>query len=646
MTARDLQEHRTAGTMLSSPAKRRKTSPSTSVNVNGSNTDLNQPKPTNPPRASYLSPTKASLARSHPHLAQQNQRRSLTEPRGRKLKDDLLKAKGTSQASNALSGPNAETITNAQEPGKLGDTAPATLPPNSTLVAPRTEPRQPLQSRQPSIRHPATARDFIQAPIVPKLIRRFEGTTPAREKSPPDRIRPRLPPTPVELGWQEPPERPKGLSSSSPRGSRSGSGSGRHRRRLREGQTVTSSPLKPKDRRPMAERIHDQESEAEMAAEEPQSNHAAQAVDNAEHLPNEITDKKMTLESLKADLVALRKSSVALERVLNSNEFEPEMLDDSDALSQIKASLGKKSSFNARFEQLITSEKEAAKYLQLFAPANLQLTSNTTTKLVKGQPKVVHHLIVTAPPPWAPHDFSASFDVITNSESATVENIIWMDTLPGKSQSVGITNELFDWLDTSMKSELHGCNVGNIIWALGQYFEKALQRAKTLSKLSTKYKTTKIGDSSDYEVEDYAAIEDGRPLGEEQALILTKYLTKCQMTVYLPTTEEEVGPRTRRVKKAEPKIMINWRIGLAWNAAVKDVCEIIPSGIPDGAMQSVKDLFQKLQVVQGFEKAFDAVYDLVKGEMEASPAPGAIESRQGSEAPGAKAKGRKRKRFT
>lgn len=52
--------------------KRRKTSPSTALEVDASNTQQQSPsrdgRASTPSRASYLSPTKASLARFHPHL--------------------------------------------------------------------------------------------------------------------------------------------------------------------------------------------------------------------------------------------------------------------------------------------------------------------------------------------------------------------------------------------------------------------------------------------------------------------------------------------------------------------------------------------------------------------------------------------------
>ena len=633
-----------ASTMLSSPAKRRKISETASVSVGSYATGIDdRSKPTTPTRKSYLSPTKSSLARSHPHLAQKSQRRSQTEPRNRVLQDELLRAKSGAYINDTFIQPNPSDKVDSEPSGTIKPTQPDTES-VETEKASRPQPRPPLQNRQPSIRHSAIDQQLGQPPIVPKLVRRFEGSTPARAPSPPDQTQPLLPPTPVELGWEEPPERPKGLSSSSPRGSKSGSG--RHRKRLRDGLSVTSSPLKPKHQRPAVANILDQESEAEMMGV-PSSRPEVQASEApVEVVPAEIEAKRTTLKGLKAELQVLQASSMRVERATGSNAISDELLKDTNFSRYITSHLGQKTSKSASYEQLITTEPEASKYLNLFSPGCLHLEHKSSTKLVRDQPKVVHHLTVTAPPPWPPHVFSASFDVVADPETMTIENIVWTDTLPGKPQSRGITDELFQWLDLCMKSEIHGCNIGNLIWSMGQYFERAVQRAKAFMKLEQSYNSAGA-ESREQDMQwDIDATKDEKPLTEDQAFVLTSYLSKTQLIINLPSTEAEVGVRTRRVKKAEPKVMITWCINLSWNGTAKNTIDIIPSGVPDTAVQSVKELFQRLLQAQGFEKSFDAVYELMKGQREATPAPSVAGSRQGSEVPGTKAKAKKRKRFS
>src|SRR5438874_13595704 len=80
--------------MSASPPKRRKTSPSTSVTVDASNIGGH---PSTPKRASFQSPTKASLARSHPSLLPQSAGRSQVQTRGQGLRQELLNRR-TSQS--------------------------------------------------------------------------------------------------------------------------------------------------------------------------------------------------------------------------------------------------------------------------------------------------------------------------------------------------------------------------------------------------------------------------------------------------------------------------------------------------------------------------------------------------------------------
>ncbi|RMZ84804.1 hypothetical protein DV737_g937, partial [Chaetothyriales sp. CBS 132003] len=577
--------------MLSSPAKRRKTSATTSAAVDDRNGNSDHvSKPTTPRRASYLSPTKASLARSHPHLAQSNERRIRTEPRGRNLIDDLLKVKS------------------AGHPSRSTDTKPKSPSPRSAPVAPRTERRAPLQSRQPPAPDVA-AQDLIQPPVVPKLVSRFEGSTPARDPSPPGRNQPSLPPTPVDLGWEDPPERPRGLSSSSPRGSRSGSG--RHRHRLQHhNQAVPSSPLKPKHPPPATVSLHDRESEADMAEEEV---HVENGLPQEE--PPELRQQRDELRRLRDRLYVLKESTAKLERAVNTNASVDNLLDDEAVSATLTARMKSRSAHNASFEQLIATDGEANKYLDLFAPGGLQLTvESSTEEKEEGHARVVYHVTASAPLPWPTSVFSVSLDVVTNADTATVEHVLWTGTWPGESQAVGITTELLDWINACLRSDFHGRNVGILLWGLGQYFDKAVQRAKAFWHLTAKYRRGNDAEA-DGLADNNEAEESDRgeeALGQDHVLKLVRYLGKTQLTIDLPQEDVPSAEEDRvPTKTAQPKLMIIWNIDLSWTGVAKNRCNIVPSGIPDGAVPAVKELFARLAAVQGFQQSFDAVYELV-----------------------------------
>ena len=88
--------------MLQSPAKKRKLDDSEPKSVDNAAHDNVQP--TTPTRASYLSPTKSSLSRSHPHLVARSTPRAATDSRGKSLRDEILNRKSRlSEAPKSVS---------------------------------------------------------------------------------------------------------------------------------------------------------------------------------------------------------------------------------------------------------------------------------------------------------------------------------------------------------------------------------------------------------------------------------------------------------------------------------------------------------------------------------------------------------------
>ena len=285
-----------------------------------------------------------------------------------------------------------------------------------------------------------------------------------------------LPPTPVQLGVEAPPERPKGLSSSSPRGSKSGSG--RRRTRALNGQSVTSSPLKPKAPAPM-----DLESQSEAAREAlesqaPEPEPEVEADSESEEVPKELREKSKTIRNLRLELRKLKAEIRDAEAAMSNNDLPDDITAD-DTLIKLFKTVSMPASFaNGDFEQ-DTTPKVDSSFLTLFAPGNLQLQTKMSTKLIKGHAKVVHQLWVTAPAPWPARVFSADFEVITDAEEVAVEKVTWVDVLKGRTQACGVQHELHSWIQGRLKSELHRLDIGGIIWGIGTYFMASVERAKT-----------------------------------------------------------------------------------------------------------------------------------------------------------------------
>lgn len=263
-----------------SPAKRRKTSPSTAVAANASNTTFRpvsqDGEQTTPSRASFMSPTKASLARFNPSLLPRPKVAAAGAPRlGQtpfEQQPSRIARKGRTGNGSAR---RSQPTTPTRELGGLEKTEAtttnaraATASPGRTtrslgggmFGAPRRRSHTPGRaslvvkaiSANPEVNVVAsppeatdTAQDIVDGQLEQELqdgaARRLGRVANAEEamdnsdKADPEE--PELPPTPTELGLEPQPERPKGLLFSSPS----------RRARKKKGTSVKSSPLKPRD---------------------------------------------------------------------------------------------------------------------------------------------------------------------------------------------------------------------------------------------------------------------------------------------------------------------------------------------------------------------------------------------------------------
>lgn len=268
----------------SSPSKRRKTSPTSAVGINASNAPSLTPgynvEPTTVSRASYLSPTKASLSRFNPGLLPraQSAANGATKRATRSSRDPTVgrpkSARGEGNLPNALDrllkrttpGPHQEDV---QEKSPTNGTGPVT--PRRTAqalgggmsVAPRRLSRTPGRAASAgptstggadaviAASPPETAEetpDVAQGVIDGQLEQELQGSagnSSTRNSRARDRIEvpasadqgePELPPTPTQLGLEAPPEPPKGLLYSPSR-----------RPPRKKSSGVKSSPLKPRD---------------------------------------------------------------------------------------------------------------------------------------------------------------------------------------------------------------------------------------------------------------------------------------------------------------------------------------------------------------------------------------------------------------
>jgi len=623
--------------MLISPTKRRRISEKDFIPV-GDESRHNAPQrtPTTPIRASYLSPTKSSLARSHPHLVTRSARYSLTEPRGRALRDEVLKRNpsNASATMDALSHgiqPDPTMTTSVGSPiepqksvSDVENTAEAVeqlpglqISDSHPVVRPV---RPPLRERQPveSQTHDTSDSEAQLLPqfIMPKLVQRQGQPAPATSR--PARNEPDLPPTPVQLGLDPAPGRPKGLaSSSSPRGSRSGSG--RHRKRMRGDQVPgTSSPLKFKAGTRNVQIDEARETESDVVVEEEgERDHASGVIEESGLEPaaesrDELEEKQRVLEILQAQLSELKEESKKLEAAVQSDGTSRE-----DILSLLKPDSTEEGSWPPKFEVSLDLGDHAMAYLTLFAPGNVRLSSKTDTTNIGGRTKIVHLLTVTAPPPWPAHVFGAVLEVTVDAKDARVEKIQCKGLFSGRRRASTANNALRMWIDQRLGSELHKLDVGGLIWSIGQYFEQCVVRARVLKRIDDRY--NRYGDSEvpgygDIEEPGYGDIEEpddgddkAPPLTSQQVTALIPYLTMSQLEIEPSSSTHQTGNHPVKVN-----VMLIWAIGFDWTGDVRSTVEISTSGASSTAEQGIKEVFRRLVASEGVMAAIHGVWELVR----------------------------------
>ena len=270
-----------------SPSKRRKTSPTSALAIDASNTPSLTPgqngDSTTPSRASYLSPTKASLSRFNPGLLPRSQSaanggtkgaarssRNPTVGRPRSAHDPADRTIGVGKLPlPTMPGLQQSAVLDAGEgPPTNGGGAVTPGPTTQALgggmsVAPRRFSRTPGRASSAALvsdaeldavlaaSPPETAEerlDVAQEIIDGQLEQELQGSAgkrstrnqKARDRievpASADRTEPELPPTPTQLGLEAPPEPPKGLLYSPSR-----------RPPRKKATGMNSSPLKPRN---------------------------------------------------------------------------------------------------------------------------------------------------------------------------------------------------------------------------------------------------------------------------------------------------------------------------------------------------------------------------------------------------------------
>jgi len=604
---------------MSSPSKRRRTSPTTYVNVGDQeNTDQALPKPTTPKRASYQSPTKASLARSNPKVLQEvakaKDRRESEPNRRLSLRDAVLgnqrilpeEQRQRQQAQDTTMTAAGEMVRYA-----ASDSTGAPSLANSIMDAfkdlPSTQPAPPGEIRpkptasQQEIaytpqRNNISLPSFTSPSIVPRLVQSTSKPQQHSQRS----TSAELPPTPVQLGDGVRVDRPRGLASSSP------GGGGRRRIRLGDGH-ITSSPLKPKQTAPAPIEPEEDLDDAEAASgigddleEERENPMSDSGLDPGETDDPTVRDKQQQLRSLQEGLKALQEQCDKLKKISSttsqnkSQALSPDKLDED--LEYLLDSVSKPTkSWFPHVEDHPLFKKNTGTYLTLFSPDNLQLSYQCWQETTKTRNKIVYQTTFAAPEPWPPNILSLTFDVITDQETRETEDIVFANN---RYQPPALQK----WIERRLSLPIFKTDLATLVTGIGRYFEEDVRRASTIKCLSKKLASTAL-ERPDTDIILRTA------QSREDALTLLPYLNTPQHS--FASGDALAQKRTRHSLGPTRQLMLTYEISLDWIGQTSTALDICASGFSSDAVQSARKLFREIEAVDGVQAAFEGVWGVL-----------------------------------
>lgn len=620
---------------MSTTSKRRRTSPTSFVAVDDQENNVEgQPKPTTSKKASYQTPTKASLARSNPGVLKQveqakdrresesNRRRSLLDhvlhkeipetvpeviqdeppskdPQAQEIQEHVVE--GTSQA-----GTLADDVVNAFARPIENAGGSATEKVLAREISPVTEER--LKQYTPGRQRMAYS---VASPnIVPRLVPSTGSASQTqRQRQERGSQEPDLPPTPRQDGEDTGYQRPTGLISSSPNG----------RRKFRNKDTkLTSSPLKPRAPPPVIEpEVDDQVELASGIGDEDEEDNgpvptmaADENLDEASDDPviqekqRQLRDIQAQLHSIQADYRELKTftTSIAKARSHVFDFTDTKVIEDMDlALTSLSTP---PKSLTTQPEEDEKFKKYPGAFLTLFAPSNLQVSYETFEK--KGRAcaqKVVYQMTLVAPEPWPPTALNITFDTTVDLETNLVDEIMLLQT-----QVVRHAVPLQKWIEHRLHEPLLKTDLATFAAGAGRYFDESVKRAKVFKYLS---------DRLDSSTDEFLLPTDlqSKVTDTKEVLFLLPYLTASQKLFTSPSST--LGAKgTGRPPGNAKQLMLVYEISLNWVGQPEARTDIHASGIGAEVVKHARMLFKEVEAVKGVVEAFEAVWEVcgMKGQ--------------------------------
>ncbi|CAG8908968.1 unnamed protein product [Penicillium egyptiacum] len=489
---------------MDSPAKRRKISETTGISVAS---ELPQNELHRSRRPSFQSPTRASLARSHPDLLERAISRSPArrlaskdsgqqDPRTFGLRDRKALRPSLNASASPLTRPRGseapESSPNRRSSGVQAFSKPPRrisrriLPGDLVFGSPMPQPKHPESNtpeRQLELELGSATRE-ADLDIDPDSSFMDE-----------DVLEPDLPPTPTQLGLEKAPDRPRGMLSSSP--------SRRQERRAkrRTANALRESPLKA------------------VNFQSPPPGDLETTLDLI-GVSAALREKRNSREKSAADLRRLRNEVAELESWAKKIESNPDLKGDTRGLDQFLSSLTSEEAnrtslpvpqtaprsissllatllpFSANIPRpqyelsslptnpfALQKPSQSLPYLTAFAP--LTLKTRTTRSSRREELLERHTLIFSPPSPFPASSYNVTVVYETNPETQSLTSLSVPTGSDSKKRKA--PEALRRWIDTRLENPLLKLDVATLCWGINRYWESAITRARLWAHIDHKY---------------------------------------------------------------------------------------------------------------------------------------------------------------
>ncbi|KAJ5632261.1 hypothetical protein N7490_008600 [Penicillium lividum] len=504
---------------MNSPPKRRK-----SRDVSGGDASALQSaasRATKPSRRpSFQSPTRSSLAKSHPEVLERALSRSPSRrpesqgSREEKPDSNSIGLRGRKALRPSLSG-TSSPLKAPQMSGNAPILSPTRRPSGvqSFTKPPRRLSRKIVPSDfffgSPTRKPTQLTEDVSNTPEGQLALELGSATRETAMHDPGDAdmgggfmddddLEPELPPTPTQLGLEKAPDRGRGLLSSSP--------SARHEKRMKRKVTdsVPGSPLKA----------------LRFQTRDPEYAPGSDTSSVEDELSPAALEKRKLRKSLKAELRRLKDDVADLTEWTGKMESDLNLA-DSKGLDHFLSLLSEESSYINRpvpqrapvpLSSLLSTllpfsnniprparpasplptnpfalkeSSQSPSYLTVFAPLALHTKTSHTTLSKTSTILETHTLTFTPPPPFPSSLYNISVVYETDSETQSITSVSVPTGSDSKKRKVPAV--LRRWIDARLANSLLKFDVATLCWGINRYWEASVARARLWTRIDHKH---------------------------------------------------------------------------------------------------------------------------------------------------------------